>query len=243
VLERKLLYCLMTETPCRPRVFPALRWNWFEPEWWEKDAVHVSLPKQFRPSNQGGPKKFEPICFLGPKSITFLKQLREAKIRAGEIPLETDRILSYTYDAMTIAIRRDSQMLMNLGLIRPSRTDEQENLVEQSISPKSWRKYHFNIIDSLTDISPEWRSMLKGRDLRTERYYSRENIEALRKIYQEKIYPQLWSDVAAAHESEKLKALKEELEDLRARQQRQDEAIRLLEASSGRRVVFTRGPR
>jgi hypothetical protein len=31
-------------------------------------------------------------------------------------------------------------------------------------------------------------------DLQTERYYSKENVEALRKIYREKIYPQLWTD-------------------------------------------------
>lgn len=29
-IDMKLLYTLMTETPCRPRVFPALRWNWLE---------------------------------------------------------------------------------------------------------------------------------------------------------------------------------------------------------------------
>ena len=48
--------------------------------------VHVSLPKQFRPMNQSGPKKFEPVCFFGPKAVNLLKQMREAKIRAGKIP-------------------------------------------------------------------------------------------------------------------------------------------------------------
>jgi hypothetical protein len=34
--------------------------------------------------------------------------------------------------------------------------------------------------------------MLKGRDLGVEKYYSKENIEALGKIYREKIYPAIW---------------------------------------------------
>lgn len=194
-LERKLLYTLMTETPCRPRVFPALRWNWLEPDWWRKDVVHISLPKEFRPSNTGGPKKFEPICFIGPRGIKLLKQLREAKIKSGKIPMDTDRILSLTYPGMTIAIRRDYETLVKLGLIRSSRTDEEGKLTEQAISAKSWRKYHFNIIDAIPDISPEWRSMLKGRDLKMERYYSKENIEQLRDVYGTKIYPKLWSDL------------------------------------------------
>jgi hypothetical protein len=63
---------------------------------------------------------------------------------------------------------------------------------EEGISPKSFRKFVFNIIDSLEGISPEWRAMLKGRDLGVEKYYSKENIEALRKIYRDKIYPAIW---------------------------------------------------
>jgi hypothetical protein len=155
-LERKLLYTLMTEIPCRPRVFPTLRWNWLEEKWQEKDFVHVSLPKQFRPANQGGPKKFEPICFLGPKSVGLMKQVREAKIRNGNVPLETDRIFQITFNAMYLAVRHDFEAHVQKGLIKPSRHDENGVPIEQSISPKSWRKYQFNIIDAIPDISPEW---------------------------------------------------------------------------------------
>jgi len=229
-LERKLLYTMLPETPCRPRVFPAMRWNWLEQEWWTKDIIHVSLPKQFRASNQGGPKKFEPICFLGPRSIELMKQVREARIRAGHPPLENSSVLGCTYDAMLVAIRRDYQDLIKNGLIRESRKDEQGHPLEQQITPKAWRKYQFNIIDALVDISPEWRKMLKGRDLQTERYYSRENVEALRKIYRERIYPQIWSDLAAAHESEKMKDMREEIDKLKL-------AVRMLEDASHYKVI------
>ena len=97
-------------------------------------------------------------------------------------PLETDRILSFTYDAVRVTVHRDYERLIELSLIRPSRRDEKGELTEQPITPKSWRKYGFNMIDACVDVSPEWRKMLKGRDLSTERYYSRENVEALRKI-------------------------------------------------------------
>ena len=229
-LEGKLCYTLMTESPCRPRVFPALRWNWLEPEWWVRDVVHVNLPRQFRPGPQGGPRKFEPVCFIGPKGLTLLKQLRDAKIKAGGPPLETDRILTRTYEAMLIATRRDFNALVTLGLIRPSQKDEKGNLTEQPITPKSWRKYQFNIIDALTDISPEWRKMLKGRDLQTERYYSRENVEALREIYRTKIYPQLWSDTSSLHESEKVKGLQERIEKLEL-------VVHMLEDASNYKVI------
>jgi len=135
-LEEKVLYTFMTETPCRPRVFPALRWNRLEPEWWSKAIVHVILPKQFRPGNQAGPRKFEPVMFLGPKSIDFLKQLRDARIRLGHPPLETERILSYTKGAMGASVRRDFDTLVRLGLIRTSRTDEKGQLIEQPIAPQ-----------------------------------------------------------------------------------------------------------
>lgn len=232
-LEKKLVYTLMVETPCRPRVFPAMRWNWLEPEWWQKDVVHVILPKEFRPQNQSGPRKFEPVCFLGPKSLSLLSQLREARIRAGNPPRETDRILLLSYDALLITVRRDFEELVRLGLVRPSRTDEKGGLTEQSLTPKSWRKYQFNIIDALTDISPEWRKMLKGRDLQTERYYSQENIEALREIYRTRIYPQLWSDTVKIQESEEVKHLREQVEELRI-------AVRMLQDASDLKVVVTK---
>lgn len=209
-LEKKLLYTMLTDSPCRPRVFPALRCNWLEAEWWEKDVIHVTLPKQFRPGNQSGPRKFEPICFLGPNSIQLLKQIREAKIKRGKLPLDTEHILTMTSGAVVVAVRRDFNHLIQLGLIRPSRRDEEGKLIEQPLSPKSWRKYQFNIIDALTDISPEWRKMLKGRDLQTERYYSKENIEELRKVYRDKIQPRLWTNVATAT-PEELKALHDQV--------------------------------
>lgn len=226
-LEKKLLYTMLTDSPCRPRVFPALRWNWMEAGWWEKDVVHVTLPKQFRPGNQSGPRKFEPICFLGPNSIHLLKQIREAKIKRGKVPLDTDRILTMTAGAVVVAVRRDFNHLVQLGLVRASRRDEEDRLIEQPISPKSWRKYQFNIIDALTDISPEWRKMLKGRDLQTERYYSKESIEALRKIYREKIQPALWTNTGPS--AEEVKSLRQELEETKER-------MEILENLAGLRI-------
>ena len=93
-----------------------------------------------------------------------MKQVREARrIRTRTVPAATDRILPYTQDTAQIAVNRDFNHLVQLGLIRPTRKDQENKPLEQPISPKSWRKYQFNIIDSLTDISPEWRLMLKGR--------------------------------------------------------------------------------
>ncbi len=209
-LEKKLYYTALTDTPCRPRVHIALRWNWLEETWWEKDVVHVNLPREFRASPESGPRKFEPICFLGPKTIQLLKLHRQAKINAGHVPLETDRIFGFDYDAALAAVRRDYEDLVELGLVRPSRKDDKGKPVEQPIRPKSWRKYQFNIIDALTDIAPEWRKMLKGRDLDTEKYYSEQNIEALRKIHREKIQPHLWTDSAAPN-PEKLHALEDQV--------------------------------
>jgi hypothetical protein len=80
-IKKKLLYTMMKDIPCRPRVFAALKWGWLEPEWWTKPAAHIALPREFRPSSQGGPRKFEPVCFIGPKSIKLLQEYREAKIR------------------------------------------------------------------------------------------------------------------------------------------------------------------
>jgi predicted alternative tryptophan synthase beta-subunit len=52
--------------------------------------------------------------------------------------------------------------------------------------------------------------MLKGRDLQTERYYSKENIEELRKVYRDKIQPRLWTNVTTAT-PEELKALHDQV--------------------------------
>lgn len=83
-LQRKLVYTSMVESLSRPRVFQALRWNWLESDWHNRNFVHVFLPKQFRPQSQGDPRKFEPIMFLGPKDVSLLKQHRDA--RAGRPP-------------------------------------------------------------------------------------------------------------------------------------------------------------
>jgi hypothetical protein len=58
------------------------------------------------------------------------------------------------------------------------------------------------------------RLMLKGRDLHTEKYYSGENIEALRGIYRTKIHPRLWTDTSTGPESEKMKKLQEKIDRL-----------------------------
>lgn len=72
--------------------------------------------------------------------------------------------------------------------------------------------------------------MLKGRDLQVERYYSKENIEALRKIYRTKIQPTLWPDTATVNESEQVKILREELETVKF-------AVKMLQDASGLKVV------
>ncbi len=231
-IEKKLMYTLQVETPCRPRVFTAMRWGWLEVDWWTNDVVHVALPREFRPGTQGGPKKFEPISFIGPKSITLLKQIREVKIKKGQVPLPTDTILGYTYAAMRAQISRDYIDLVKLNLVRPSRRTEKGELIEQPISAKSWRKYQFNIIDAIPDISPEWRKMIKGRDLQTERYYSQENIEELRKIYREKIYPRLWGD-GATRSTEEFKSLQEKVSEL-------EFVVRMLQDASGLTVSSAR---
>ena len=89
-----------------------------------KSSIYISLPKESRPSNQSGPRKFEPICFLGARSIELMKQTRAARIRQGRTLLETDRILEFRGDAAHIGVRRDFDNLVHLNLIRPSRTDE-----------------------------------------------------------------------------------------------------------------------
>ncbi len=50
----------------------------------------------------------------------------------------------------------------------------------------------------------------RHRDLETKRYYSKENVQALREIYRTKIYPKLWSDSAApAENEERIRSLEE----------------------------------
>ena len=226
-MERKLLYTMMKESPCRPRVFPAIRWNWLERNWQNIEVAHVTLPKQFRPGGQGA-RKFEPICFFGPRTLELFKQVRQARLLQGQTPNETDRILASNYEAVLIVVRRDYERLSADGLIRPSRTDEAGALIEQPLTPKSWRKLQFNIIDALTNISPEWRKMLKGRDLQTERYYSHENIEALREIYRNQIYPLLWPN-AGGMSSAEVQSLRSEMEELKLK-------LQALEAASGLRI-------
>jgi hypothetical protein len=75
--------------------------------------------------------------------------------------------------------------------------------------------------------------MLKGRDLRTERYYSRENVEKLRGIYREKIYPQLWSDTSTTQDAQEVKTLREGLQELRL-------AVRMLQDASGLKVMASK---
>jgi hypothetical protein len=78
-----------------------LKRGWLETDWWAKSYVHIRLPREFRPGSAGGPRDFESICLMGPKSITLLKQVREAKVKTGKVPLPTDRVLDMTYAAET----------------------------------------------------------------------------------------------------------------------------------------------
>jgi hypothetical protein len=64
--------------------------------------------------------------------------------------------------------------------------------------------------------------MLKGRDLNTEKYYSKENVEKLREIYLTKIYPKLWAN-ASQYNTEEIKTIKTML-------QERDDTIRQLQA-------------
>ena len=229
-IQKKLAYTMMIDCPCRPRVFPMMRWSWLESEWWTKDVVHVSLPKGLRPGTQGAARKFEPVCFFGPRTISLLKQYREAEISHGRVPQETDRILKVNYDGLRATISRDRKTLETLKQIRPSKRDEKGRLTEQPLTIKSWRKYGFNAIDALTDISPEYRKMLKGRDLHTEKYYSQENITNLRNIYRTRIQPALWPNTTTTTESEQVKTLREELENVKF-------AVKMLQDASELKVV------
>jgi len=197
-LEKKALLTIAAECPCRPRVFAALRWGWLEEGWENKDLAQIILPREFRPSKSGASRKFEPIAFIGKRSIDLLKRLKEKR---GAVKLE-DRVFPYTHTWFKKSVQRIFQRCIQENAIRPSRTDE------QTLSLKSFRKYVFNAIDACRDISPEWRSMLKGRDLGVEKYYSKENIESLREVYRTRVYPQIWK----REEPTKLERLREQLE-------------------------------
>ena len=189
-LEKSSLFTVMAECPARPRVFPAMRWGWLEADWYERDVVHVSLPKQFRPARGGGPVKFEPICYIGPRGILMLKKLRDELIKKGRPPLPSTQIFpSCPYKVILHSMGSAYGRAAMISDVHSHVVDDEET---EKITPKSFRKFVFNIIDGLKGISPEWRAMLKGRDLGVEKYYSKENIEALRKIYREEIYPAIW---------------------------------------------------
>ena len=187
-LDKAVLFTVMAECPARARVFPEMQWGWLEEDWYKRDVVHISLPMRFRPHRGGGSIKFEPICYAGPRGIIMLKKLRDELIRQGRPPTPNIKIFpSFPYpQAIHFAVQTACARATKIRVLR----EPKEN--EERISTKSFRKFIFNIIDSLEGISPEWRAMLKGRDLGVEKYYSKENIEALRKIYREKIYPAIW---------------------------------------------------
>jgi hypothetical protein len=189
-LEKAVLFTVMAECPARPRIFPQMQWSWLEEDWYKREVAHISLPTRFRPRRGGGSIKFEPICYAGPRGTIMLKKLRDELIRQGRPPTPNTKIFSSLYlhpRAINFAVETACARATKIRVLR----ERKEN--EESISPKSFRKFVFNIIDSLEGISPEWRAMLKGRDLGVEKYYSKANIEALRKIYREKIYPAIWS--------------------------------------------------
>ena len=178
-VEAKALLTVAAECPCRPRAFMGMEWSWLEPGWESKDAVHIQIPPSLRPT-ESGPKKFEPIAFNGRRGVQILKQL---KAKQGEAK---GRIWPYTPEWFIITPSRIYQRAVAEQAIRPSGS------AEQPITLKSFRKYVFNAIDSARDISPEWRAMLKGRELGVEKYYSKENIEKLREVYKTKIFPLIW---------------------------------------------------
>jgi hypothetical protein len=187
-LERKVLFTMMAECPARPRVFPEVRWGWLEEDWYERDVTHISLPARFRPNREGGSIKFEPICYVGPRGTIMLKKLRDELLRKGQPPTPNARIFSSypTVNAVEYAVENTCTRATKTQILREAKENEEK------ITPKSFRKFIFNIIDDLKDISPEYRAMLKGRDLGVEKYYSKANIEALRKVYREKVYPAIW---------------------------------------------------
>jgi hypothetical protein len=186
-LEKKTLLTVMAECPARPRVFPEWRWGWLEKDWHKRDVAHVWLPKKYRPNSKGGPVKFEPICFIGPRGIEMLKKLHDSLAEKGIQSVNDAKLFpSCSYRALNSSFKSACARAAKLGDLRSSEGNE------ENITPKSFRKFIFNIIDDLEGISPEYRTMLKGRDLGVEKYYSKTNIEALRRIYGEKIYPAIW---------------------------------------------------
>jgi hypothetical protein len=191
-LEKAVLFTVMAECPARPRVFPEMQWSWLEEDWYKRDIAHISLPTRFRPHRDGGSIEFEPICYVGPRGTIMLKKLRDELARQGRPTTPNAKIFpSHPYpQIINFSIETACNRATKIRALR----ERKEN--EESISPKSFRKFTFNIIDSLKEISPEWRAMLKGRDLGVEKYYGKENIEALRKIYREKIYPAIWGSSA-----------------------------------------------
>jgi len=228
-LEKKTLITLMAETPCRPRVFAALRWGWLEEGWESKDIANIRLPKEFRPT-ESGPRKFEPIAFIGKRSIELLKRLKEQR---GAVKAE-DRVFPYTHTWFKKTVQRIFQRCIREKAVRASRPEE------QTLSLKSFRKYVFNAIDACRDISPEWRSMLKGRDLGVEKYYSKENIEKLREVYRTRVYPQIWKEV---RELTRLDRLRQQLEDWGYKP---DEILReegVKKLASARKAIKHGGPR
>jgi len=227
-LEQKALITLAAECPCRPRVFTALRWGWLEEGWENKDVAHIILPKEFRPT-KSGPKKFEPIAFIGKRSIELLKRLKEQR---GSVKAE-DRVFPYSKLWSKVAVERIFQRCIREKAIRPSRSDE------QTLSLKSFRKYVFNAIDACRDISPEWRSMLKGRDLGVEKYYSKENIENLREVYRAKVYPRIWKH----EEPTRLDRLRQQLEDWGYKPDEILKAEGVKKLASARKAIKHGGPR
>jgi integrase len=187
-LEKATLFTLMAECPARPRVFFELQWSWLEEDWYERDVAHIWLPRHFRPPRGGRTMKFEPICFIGPCGIAMLKKLRDRLIGEGHPPIPNAEIFAFRSHRTAIynALETARDRAVGLSLLRAQKDGEER------LSPKSFRKFVFNIIDSLEGISPEYRAMLKGRDLGVEKYYSKANIEALRKVYREKVYPAIW---------------------------------------------------
>jgi len=227
-VEAKALLTVAAECPCRPRAFMGMEWSWLEPGWESKDAVHIQIPPSLRPT-ESGPKKFEPIAFIGRRGVQILKQL---KAKQGEAK---GRIWPYTPEWFIITPSRIYQRAVAEQAIRPS------GPAEQPITLKSFRKYVFNAIDSARDISPEWRAMLKGRELGVEKYYSKENIEKLREVYMSKIYPLIWK--AEVRELTRLDRLRQQLEDWGYKP---DEILReegVKKLASARKAIKHGGPR
>ncbi len=188
-LEKAVLFTVMAECPARPRVFPEMQWGWLEEDWYKRDIAHILLPARFRPRRGGGSIKFEPICYVGPRGTIMLKKLRDDLTSQGRPPTPNAKIfpsLPY-HQAINFALQTACARATRILVLRETKENEEK------ITPKSFRKRIFSIIDSLEGITPEWRAMLEGKDLSVEKYYSKENIEALRKIYREKIYPAIWA--------------------------------------------------